>query len=126
MTDDDTTLPPPTSAVPIAEETDANLEDAFQGLFKTSASGGGEEELLRIAADYSLQLTAPQIKALLYLEWCIPKLSDSEKMKVRHFIDRWLQLKRNNNSDMFVMKALDFISLRRFINENSMKVNIER
>ena len=42
------------------------------------------------------------------------------------FVDRWLELKQYNNSDAFVMKALEFISLRKFLNENSLKVNIDK
>ena len=113
-------------AAATAPTDESNLEDAFQNLFKTSASGTGEEELLRIASNYSLQLSAKQMKALLYLEWWIPKLPEEEKERVRAFIRRWLELKQNNNSDLFVMKALEHISLRKFINENTMKVNIEK
>lgn len=105
---------------------DANLEEAFQTLFKTSASGTGEEELLRIASTYSRQLTAAQIKAICYLEWITHKLPALDAIRLEHFIERWLSLKQYNNSDVFVMKALEHISLRKFINENTMKVNIEK
>lgn len=110
----------------IRETDPENLEDAFQNLFKTSASGTGEEELLRIASNYSMQLTAKQMRCLLYLEWHMPKLTEPRKAQVRHFVDRWLALKQNNNSDLFVMKALEHVSLRKFITENTMKVNIEK
>lgn len=104
-----------------------NLEDAFQNLFKTSASGTGEEELLRIASTYSRQITTRQIKSILYIEWRAGEaegLSQTELM--RNFVTRWLELKQYNNSDLFVMRALDSISLRKFIGENSFKVNIEK
>jgi len=106
---------------------DANLEDAFQNLFKTSASGTGEEELLRIASRYSMQLTAQQIRVLLWLEYAADnKAPLKQGVWIRQFVSRWLALKENNNSDVFVMKALEFISLRKFLNENSFKVNIEK
>lgn len=105
---------------------EANLEEAFGSLFKTSASGTGEEELLRIASTYSMQLTARQIKALLWLEWVKRDQSPDTQDRITNFITRWLFLKQNNNSDVFVMKALEFISLRKFLNENSFKVNIEK
>jgi len=109
------------------EKEDVNLEDAFQGLFKTSASGTGEEELLRIASTYSRQLSARQIKAILYLEWQAGVRDNKPYVDlVRFFIDRWLELKQFNNSDMFVMRALDSISLRKFIGENAFKINIEK
>jgi len=111
----------------IPVEKDAiNLEDAFQDLFKTSASGSGEEELLRIASKHAMQLSAAQIKVLLYLEWQAPIYPEPYRSQITTFIHRYIDLKQNNNSDIFVMKALEHISLRKFINENSMKVNIEK
>jgi len=105
---------------------DINLEDTFQDLFKTSASGTGEEELLRIASKHAMQLSAAQIKVLLYLEWQAVTYPEPYRTQIQTFIGRYLELKQNNNSDIFVMKALEHISLRKFINENSMKVNIEK
>lgn len=122
-----------------SEENSANLEDAFSKLFKTSVSGTGEEELLRIASDYALQINAHQIKLLLYLEHrasMFRALADRLPEKkvwylwqadyLTTFVFRWLDLKRHNNSDIFVMRGLDSISLRKFINENTLKVNIEK
>lgn len=109
------------------DDVDKNLEDAFANLFKTSASGTGEEELLRIASRYSMQLTAAQIKVLLWLEWAAETQAPPHQRKwIHNFVGRWLALKENNNSDVFVMKALEYISLRKFLNENSFKVNIEK
>lgn len=107
-------------------DTDVNLEDAFQSLFKTSASGTGEEELLRIASTFSMQISARQIKALLYLEWASASQTPEVSKKISRFVERWLYLKQFNNSDQFVMRALDSISLRKFIGENAFKVNIEK
>ncbi len=125
---------------PLPSQADVNLEDAFGKLFKSSVSGTGEEELLRIASNYSLQITAKQIKCLLYLEHkakMFEALANAtegpEKVKylyifnyLHEFVRRWLELKEHNNSDVFVMRALDSISLRKFINENTLKVNIEK
>lgn len=109
------------------EEEGGNLEDAFGNLFKTSASGTGEEELLRIASTYSRQLSTRAIKAILYLEWITAEREGkSYQERMKHFIDRWLELKQYNNSDQFVMRALDSISLRKFIGENAFKINIEK
>lgn len=105
----------------------ANLEDAFQNLFRTSASGTGEEELLRIASTYSVQLSTRQIKALLWLEWYAATAKDQTLATgIRRFVDRYLYLKQFNGSDLFVMRALDSISLRKYIGENAFKVNIEK
>lgn len=105
-------------------DTDKNLESEFASLFGASVSGSGEEELLRIASRYSLQISATQIKALLFLEF-LSNIAPSLGW-IKDFISRWLQLKENNNSDLFVMKALEYISLRKFLGENSFKVNIEK
>ena len=106
---------------------DANLEDIFSKMFQSSVSGTGEEELLRIASTYSRQIHAKQIKILLYLEYrAYTSKSHMTKKVLKSFVDRWLELKQYNNSDAFVMKALEFISLRKFLNENSLKVNIDK
>jgi len=112
--------------MPVSVGNDINMEDAFGKLFSTSSSGTGEEELLRIASTYSRQFSSKQIKVLLYLEWSIPIYPPDTQKRIRKFIDRYLELKQYNNSDGFVMKALEHISLRKFINENTMKVNIEK
>lgn len=106
---------------------DVNLEHAFQGLFNGATSGTGEEELLRIASTYSRQMSARQIKAVLYLESVSRRDPDPDRrVWLQAFIERWLELKQYNNSDVFVMKALEHISLRKFINENTMRVNVEK
>jgi len=104
----------------------ASLESAFDSLFKTSVSSSGEEELLRIASAYSSQISSPQIKLLLYLEYRASRMSPANAHRLTTFISRWLELKKNNNSAPFVMRALESISLRKFINENTMKVNIDK
>lgn len=136
-TDKDTTPAVPRPPQP----SEVNLEDAFGKFFKSSVSGTGEEELLRIASDYALQINAHQIKCLLYLShWSIKfrmaaAAQKNEQVKsyylwqadtLQEFVYKWLDWKKHNNSDVFVMRALDSISLRKFINENTLKVNIEK
>lgn len=139
--EDERETPSPTVPRPLVQTEDANLEDAFSKLFKSSVSGTGEEELLRIASDYALQINAHQIKLLLYLEHrasqyrqmaALPQFKakaawyEWQANYLTTFVFRWLDLKRHNNSDVFVMRGLDSISLRKFINENTLKVNIEK
>jgi len=112
--------------MPEVDTETVNVEEAFGNLFKTSASGTGEEELLRIASTYSRQFSAKQIKVLLYIEWWSKLYPLETQIRLRAFIDRYLELKQYNNSDGFVMKALEYIALRKFIGENTMKVNIEK
>lgn len=125
--------PPAVLPTPIEKQDEpANLEDAFQSIFGTSKSGTGEEELLRIASQFSLQISAPQMKLLIYLmhraerEQARGGYHTEEARLMRMFVIKWLEYKQNNNSDVFVMKALEHISLRHYINENSFKVNIEK
>lgn len=114
----------------MTQETEqVNLEDAFQGLFQTSATGTGEEELLRIASKFALQVTSPQIQCLLYLKDLaigIEKKDAILSRRLKSFITDWLEYKQHNNSDIFVMKSLEQISLRKFFNENSFKVDIQK
>jgi len=114
-----------TDIIPKVEE-EVNIEEAFGNLFKTSASGTGEEELLRIASTYSRQFSAKQIKVLLYLEWQAKQYPPEIRRQISDFITRYLELKQYNNSDGFVMKALEFIALRKFIGDNAFKINIEK
>jgi hypothetical protein len=102
------------------------IEDKWSDLFAGSASATGEEELLRIASKYSFQISARQIKALLYLEHLAYGLPEPFRGQLTTLVVRWLELKENNNSDIFVMKALEYISLRKFFNENSFKVDIQK
>lgn len=112
------------------EKEEKNLEDQWQSLFGASVSGTGEEELLRLASTFSRQYTAKQIKIMVYLKYTADRyLKAGNKAKsdiLNNFIAKYEELKQYNNSDVFVMKALDSISLRKFINENTLRVNVEK
>jgi len=104
---------------------DQNLEEAFSDLFKGGTTGTGEEELLRVASKYSMQLSTAQMKALLYLKWRAV-IDVKAQLALDAFIEKWLQLKEYNNSAGFIMRVIDFISLRRFLTEQSFKVDIKK
>ncbi len=110
-----------------------NVEKTVGDFFKAGVSGSGEEELLRIASNFSLQLYSDQIKCALFCEIMALRLKRHIKPKfqeageiLENFIPRWLKLKEQNNSADFVQRCLEFISLRRFLNEQSFKVNIQK
>jgi len=103
-----------------------NLEDSFQNLFRTSVSGSGEEELLRIASNFSLQLSAEQIRCICFIQNFAIRTGGEVEKALGLFVAKWLELKQNNNSDLFVMKALEFISLRKFLLEGAFKVNLNK
>lgn len=102
-----------------------NLEAVFQGLFQQT-SGTGEEELLRIASNYSRQMTAEQIKGLALLKFVSRWAPDYVAAALDEFTTSWVEMKQWNNSALFVMRALDSISLKKFLGENSIKVNVEK
>jgi len=112
------------------ESNPINFEESLGSLLKNSVSGSGEEELLRIASRYSLQISAYQIKALLLMGYMARRWRRAGYLDDAGILDwlaeRWLFLKENNHSDLFIMKALEFISLRKFLNENTFKVNIDK
>ncbi len=110
------------------QQKDENIEKAFNDLFKSSTSGSGEEELLRIVSDFSLQLTSPQIRALLWLKVKAKRLrargKTDEALVLDTFVDEWVRYKKNNFSDVFMMRAVESLSLKKFIGQNAIKVDV--
>jgi hypothetical protein len=110
----------------VEDKNKINLEEAFQGLFE-GASGTGEEELLRIASTYSRQITGEQMRGVIFLKLFGSLLPEENRYIIDEiFIKSWLELKQYNNSAIFVMKALEYISLKKFLGENAIKVNVEK
>lgn len=104
-----------------------SAEDLFNGLFGASASGTGEEELLRIAAKYSLQISGRQVRCLLRLRMYQTKAGDQPASDIlKSFIEKWLEWQQYHGSMAYVMRALDSIALRKFVNENTFKVAVNK
>lgn len=102
-------------------------ENSFMKLFEGAQSASGDQELLKVAADFASQYTGEQMRTLCYLHGLIAQRPDSPfSKKVRPILDKYVEYKRNHNSAMYVMAALDSIALRKFVNENTMKVNIQK
>lgn len=109
------------------EPKQVSTEELFGNLFGASASGTGEEELLRIAAKYSLQLDGRQIQCLSKIELIIAEKPDSQtSITLRKFVEAWLEYKQHHKSGLYVMEALDSIALRRFITSEAFKVNVQK
>lgn len=102
-------------------EKNINLEQVFSNLFEKG--GSGEEELLRIASTYSRQITPQQIKAILLLNYANSFLKTDI---LKDFCDKWLELQQFNNSATFVMRALESISLKKFIGDQTFKINVDK
>lgn len=115
---------------PLTKDPEKNLEDSWQSLFGSTVSGTGEEELLRLASSYSRQYSSTQIRILLYLGYRADLYEAQGNIykakQLRNFVEGYEKLKQYNNSDAFVMRALDSISLRKFINENTLRINVEK
>ena len=106
---------------------EANLENAVLNAFGTGKSGTGEEELLETASKFSLQLSARQIRLILIIQDARLKLlGKTENERLEAFITKYEELKRYNHSDRYIVAILDAISIRRLINENTLKVDLEK
>jgi len=103
-----------------------SAEDLFNGLFGATASGTGEEELLRVAARYSLQIGTRQLRTLLQLRLLADQCEETTKQAIINFIEKWLDYKQYHNSMPYIMRALDSIALRKFVNENTFKVAVNK
>lgn len=110
------------------EKKQVNIEEAFNDLFKGASSASGDEELLRIVSDFSLQLSSSQIRALIWLKTKAITLQSlgrkTEAQMLVTVIEDWVKYKKNNFSDVFMMRAVESISLRKFIGNNSFKVDV--
>lgn len=103
-----------------------SAEDIFGGLFGASASGTGEEELLRIASKYSLQLSGRQVQCLIKLRLHAELAEAPTKKTLDSFIEKWLEWQQYHGSMAYIMRALDSVALRKFINENTFKVAVNK
>lgn len=112
------------------ETENVNIEAVAIGdLMQDSVSAGGEEEMLRIASEFSLQLDADQIRAILFLEMFSARLAvilPEEGKWLKNWCSEWRKLKKNNHSDQFMVAIMDRISLRKYFNDQTFRVNIDK
>lgn len=107
-------------------EEEKSLEDiALNSLFKEEKKNN-EAEIVDIAQKYSLQLNIRQIKAILYLNYIKNDLKNNDKAKIEEFIKKYIELKIHNASASFIIKILENIALKKFINEDTFKININK
>lgn len=84
-------------------------------LEKLGNSSGGEAELMDIASKYALQLSGIQMRGLMLLYSIRPHCDPIDQERIDNFIVKYLEMKRNNGSDMFIMALMREISLKKFI-----------
>jgi len=108
--------------------TPTTAEDVFDDILGNIQSPTGEEGLLKLASKYALQLDGRQMRALMFAEAFIAdnKCTEDIKQKMTKMLNKWLEYKQFNRSNVFVMTALDSISLRKLITENTMKINVQK
>lgn len=110
---------------PAGAQLDLTAENSFTKLFEGAQSASGDQELLRLAADFAPQYSGQQMKTLCYLASLFAARPESNfTKKIQPVVAKFIEYKRNHNSNMYVMAALDSIALRKFVNDNTMKVNV--
>jgi hypothetical protein len=108
-----------------APSIDLTAENSFSKLFEGAQSASGDQELLKVAADFASQYSGEQMKILCFIHGLVSARPDSNfAKKISPVLAKYVEYKRNHDSAMYVMAALDSIALRKFVNENTMKVNI--
>jgi len=95
----------------------------------TRASAGGDEELLRIASNFSRQINGRQQRTLSMLKMFALQCHDKNphiQLMVEHFLKYYMEIKQYHESGAFVMRALDAIAVKRYIAPDAVKVNVNK
>lgn len=111
------------------DEVNRTLADKFQALLGSSSVGSEDEKLLEVASNFSVQLSASQLRILVGLKLFANVLDEVEKKPeqaqiLRQFVKDYVELKKYHGSDFYVMRALDSISLRKFMQERPIGVDV--
>ena len=99
-----------------------DLSQALQNLFQPTS---GEEDMLRVATKYSLQLTAEQVKLLLYIKYVAKIVKPDTGEKLDAFVADYLEYKQYNNSALFVMRLFEFLSLKKYLGQG-MEIKVDK
>jgi hypothetical protein len=91
-----------------------DLETEFQSIFGSSSFS--DDDLLRVVEKHTLQLSAQQIKGILWLK-------SHRNPYVNELIDDYLEIKHHNKSGELIVGALNAISLRKFISQFRFNIN---
>jgi len=107
---------------------EVSLAERFQSLLGSSTTGGDDEKLLELASKFSLQLSASQIRILMAIN-LISDIAEKEgdekgSFVLRSFSRKYLELKQYHGSDFFVMRALENVSLRKFMAQQPINVDV--
>lgn len=101
----------------------ADIMSAF-----AQSSNNGDEEMLRIASEYSLQVGPRQMRTLLLLDLAAYQYKHLNADLPILFGDliakKWLQLKHHHESGPFIMRVIDSLAVKKLVPNDAVKVNV--
>lgn len=109
----------------MSEEKKPNIADLMANFGDTS--GGSDEEMLKIASNYSLQMSGRQIACLMKLKMFALSYGHLNKTllsDIETFIKEYLELKHFHESGPFIRAVIGDLSLKRIIPNDATKVNV--
>lgn len=92
-----------------------------------SSSGGGDEEILKLASKYALQLNPFQMGTIMRLKMFAIDYGESNpklQIKIATFLKEYLDLKHYHESGMFIQRIIADLSLKRIIPQDATKINV--
>lgn len=107
------------------EKKDVSMADIMDSF--NQSSSGGEEEILRIASNYALQINPIQIRTLMMLKMLAityNKKNQALCYQIEEFIKQYLEMKHFHESGAFIMRVIDSLSVKRLITQDTAKVNV--
>lgn len=102
---------------PVSRDNDnekKDLEQEFADIF--GGSSMSDDDLLKMVDKHTLQLTAQQIKSILWLYSFKNKHIDA-------LTEKYIEIKHHNKSGDMIIQALGAVSLRKFISQFRFNVN---
>jgi len=115
------------------EEETKSVNDILSGFMPSMGSADGSEELLKVVAEYALQLPTLQIQAILKLNDYKNRFEKMGAVTLAKRIDKiisaeagWLKYKKFNNTGRYVLGALDSYSMGKWIKAGLLNVNVQK
>lgn len=102
-----------------------NVAD-IMGAFSQS-SGGGDEEILKIASEYALQVGPRQIQTIMRLKMfalTYAKINENLTFVIESFIQEYLKVKHFHESGMFIRGVIGDLSLKKIIPPDAIRMNV--
>lgn len=98
----------------------------FMNMF-ASAGSGGDEEILKIASEYALQIGPQQIATLMRLKLFArdyAKYNSELPDKINYFVREYLHIKKYHESGGFIQRIIADLSLKKIVPNDAVKVNV--